>query len=61
MKCGASENLQLDHVVPLSKGGDNTLRNAQVLCGPCNQSKGGWGTEDYRDPTKGLLVDVVIG
>lgn len=29
-----------DHVVPLSKGGPSTLANLQLLCPPCNLSKG---------------------
>lgn len=31
---------EVDHVVPRSKGGNNTSRNAQILCRTCNASKG---------------------
>ena len=31
--------LTFDHVMPKSKGGPNTLDNAQTLCYPCNQEK----------------------
>ena len=31
--------LTFDHVMPKSKGGANTLDNAQTLCYPCNQKK----------------------
>lgn len=31
--------LTFDHVMPKSKGGPNTLENAQTLCYPCNQAK----------------------
>lgn len=38
--CGSGENLQIDHVVPIAKGGDNRLQNLQLPCGLCNQRKG---------------------
>lgn len=40
LACGSSENLTIDHVVPISKGGEDTERNVQPLCGSCNSSKG---------------------
>lgn len=30
----------LDHIFPVSRGGKTTLSNLQLLCGPCNISKG---------------------
>jgi len=36
---GAVE-LTIDHVIPLSRGGENTIENAQVLCRGCNAVKG---------------------
>ena len=38
--CGASFDLQYDHVIPLALGGANTAANLQILCAPCNQTKG---------------------
>lgn len=38
--CGASEDLVIDHIHPRSRGGSNDLSNLQLLCGPCNGSKG---------------------
>lgn len=37
--CGARERLEVDHVVPIAKGGTWTLDNAQTLCQPCHQEK----------------------
>lgn len=38
--CGHTGNdLQLDHVAPVAKGGTNDLGNLQLLCPPCNLTK----------------------
>ena len=37
--CGSHEELEIDHVIPVSKGGATVLSNLQVLCHACNISK----------------------
>lgn len=37
--CSTTGDLQLDHKIPISKGGRNELNNLQILCAKCNLSK----------------------
>jgi 5-methylcytosine-specific restriction endonuclease McrA len=39
-ECRSGENLTIDHIVPLPKGGSNGLSNLRLLCGLCNVEKG---------------------
>lgn len=41
-ECGATNKettLEIDHIVPVSKGGGNNLSNLQTLCKACNRAK----------------------
>ena len=35
-KCNSNKDLHIDHIVPITKGGKNTVENVQVLCRTCN-------------------------
>ena len=39
-KCGSTENLEIDHIIPIFKGGKSTYSNLQTLCHKCNTEKG---------------------
>jgi hypothetical protein len=39
-ECGSNFDIQYDHVIPVALGGATTVENMQILCAPCNQSKG---------------------
>lgn len=47
--CGATDNLAVDHIVPLHLGGSNHPQNLAPACGPCNSSKGGKTLIQWRD------------
>ena len=39
IRCGRKQDLQFDHVIPISKGGGSSLENVQILCGSCDREK----------------------
>lgn len=38
-RCILPPSFQIDHVVPLWQGGDDTIENSQSLCGTCHANK----------------------
>lgn len=47
-KCGSDENIEFDHIIPVSVGGMSNFHNMQILCLRCNSEKG-TSIVDYRD------------
>jgi CRISPR/Cas system Type II protein with McrA/HNH and RuvC-like nuclease domain len=37
--CGSKKNLTIDHIIPRSKGGDNSWNNLITCCNRCNNEK----------------------
>lgn len=44
----SNERLQIDHFIPLSRGGVNQARNLVAACQSCNAEKGDMLAEEYR-------------
>jgi hypothetical protein len=40
VKCASRAKLEFDHIIPVVSGGSSTERDVQLLCEPCNRSKG---------------------
>ncbi len=45
--CGSSEELTIDHVRPLCKGGQTNSQNCVTACRSCNQAKGSLPVEQF--------------
>ena len=46
--CRQVKPLVIDHIRPLSRGGENNINNGQPLCVSCNSSKGATWANDKR-------------
>lgn len=45
LRCGTTENLSVDHIESVNRGGRNQLTNIQTLCKSCNS----WKSDRYMD------------
>ena len=53
--CGKKKNLTKDHMIPLSKGGSDYIRNIQPLCRSCNSKKWSFNPDKYKFENPELL------
>lgn len=54
-RCGRSENLHKDHILPISRGGCDCIYNLQPLCRSCNCGKD-YDLTDHRSPSWPIAV-----
>lgn len=45
--CGSSENLHIEHIVPIAKGGTSEISNLTRACQRCNSYKGTFYIMDF--------------
>jgi len=50
--CGSKKQLTIDHIIPKSRGGDNTWSNLITCCLPCNLKKGDRTPEEAGMPLR---------
>ena len=54
--CGATDTpLEVEHIVPRSKGGSNRVSNLAIACVPCNQAKSNQDIRDFLAEQPSLL------
>lgn len=39
VKCGSTSNLQVDHIIEVSRGGSNAMYNLRTLCAICHSKR----------------------
>jgi hypothetical protein len=47
--CGGRRNLEIDHILPVSRGGSGDPENLRVLCRACNRRKQAKTPEEYKE------------
>ena len=48
VECGGRLALALDHIIPHSRGGEDTYENLQTMCRSCNSAKGARSPEEWH-------------
>jgi len=46
--CGSKDNIQIDHIVPVSRGGRHSIGNLVAACQKCNTQKNKWFITEWN-------------
>ncbi len=53
-----AELMEIDHIVPCSRGGTSAMENLQVLCWRCNNRKGDMTMDEFEGVFWGKLGEI---
>ena len=56
LKFSEPHTYEYDHIMPHSRGGDNSLSNLQILCPEANQAKGMMTDDEFKDLCKEVII-----
>ena len=59
--CGATSDLQDEHIIPISRGGPDSMDNIVRACRKCNQQKGGKTPSEFYEGRWGEMPRIVQG
>ncbi len=47
--CGSCDRIEIDHILPVALGGSSDPHNLQLLCRPCNRTKGDMHPDKWNE------------
>lgn len=53
------ETASIDHIIPLAKGGDHTIDNAQIVDWRVNQAKGTMDNKEFVDMCRAIALAAI--
>ena len=56
LKFSEPHTYEYDHIMPHSRGGDNSLSNLQILCPEANQAKGMMTDDEFKDLCREVII-----